>query len=521
MTIGKMKLNNNEIEQNIISCVEEFGGIGLKRLSKVLQGKSTLGEKSQGSKYFGVLSDYSLTDIIAFIHGVIDKKLVTVSKFRGNDVVSAKRNSNFENEESKNIPHSNNIVIPTESDDENITKALKLLSENKNVFITGHAGTGKSYILEKLKEIIPDIVITSTTGIAAVNVKGQTLHSWAGIGICNQSVEKRINKILGDYSISKRIRDCKILAIDEVSMLDIKTFEYTDQVLRSVRSIDKPFGGIQVIFIGDFYQLPPVDNGNPELQNGYCFESELWQEFDFQTVLLTKNYRQNEENLIKALSDIRINAMTQEDEKLLRTRVCDNSEDLSDILHIFSTNEESYNYNADNFAKIDAPAKTFKAKDSFRGKFQFDIDRFCRAEKELELKVGARVMLLINLDFEKCLINGSCGNVLEMDNDYILVKFDNGITSEIKRHNFDFHKKSTLIAKRVQFPLKLAYGITIHKSQGMSLDKLVVDGARIFEKGQMYVALSRIRTLNGLYLINFDPNKIKVDEKVVGFYSNL
>ena len=516
-----MALNKNDIEQIIISCVEEFGGIGLKRLSKVLQGKSTLGEKSQSSKYFGVLNDYSLTDIMAFIHGVIDKKLVTVSKFRGNDVVRAKRNSNFKNEECANISHSNNIVISTESDDENIAKALKLLSENKNVFITGHAGTGKSYILEKLKEIISDIVITSTTGLAAVNVKGQTIHSWAGIGICDQPVEKTINKILGNYTISKRIRDCKILAIDEVSMLDIKTFEYIDQVLRRIRSIDKPFGGILTIFIGDFYQLPPVEDGNSELKKGYCFQTELWNEFKFEPIILTKNYRQTEENLIKALADIRTNAMTAEDEKLLRTRECENSDDLSDILHIFATNEEAEKYNEYNFKPLKDTAKKFYAKDTFESKSWLDIDKCCRAEKEIELNVGARVMLLTNLDFEKCLINGSCGNVLEMDDDYILVKFDNGVTSEIKRHNFEFYRNNKLIAKRSQFPLKLAYGITIHKSQGMSLDRLVVDGTKVFEKGQVYVALSRIRTLNGLYLINFDPNKIKVDEKVVDFYNNL
>lgn len=516
-----MALNNNLIEQKIISCVEEFGGIGLKRLAKVLQGKSTLGEKSQSSGYFGALSDYSLTDIISFIHKVIDKNLVTVTKFRGNDIVRAGKTSEQKDENNENAPHSDNIVIPTESDDENIAGALKLLSENKNIFITGHAGTGKSYILEKLKEIIPDIVITSTTGIAAVNVKGQTLHSWAGIGICNQPVEKRINKILGDYTVSKRIRDCKILAVDEVSMLDIKTFEYTDKVLRKIRNTDKPFGGILTIFIGDFYQLPPVNERNSELKKGYCFESDLWREFEFNTIILTKSYRQNEENLIKALSDIRINAMTAEDEKLLRTREYENNDDLSDILHIFATNEEAKRYNDFNFKKIDAPAKIFNSKDIFKDKFQFDIDKYCRAEKEIELKVGTRVMLLINLDFEKCLINGSCGNVMEMDNDYILVKFDNGITSEVKRHDFEFYKNNKLIAKRVQFPLRLAYGITIHKSQGMSLDKLVVDGSKIFEKGQVYVALSRIRTLDGLYLINFDPDKIIVDEKVADFYQNL
>ena len=130
-------------------------------------------------------------------------------------------------------------------------------------------------------------------------------------------------------------------------------------------------------------------------------------------------------------------------------------------------------------------------------------------------------MLLINQDFEKGLINGSCGNIKEIGNDYVLIHFDNGITEEIKRHDFEIYKRDKLIAKRSQFPLKLAYAITIHKSQGMSLDKLVVDCKNIFTKGQLYVALSRIKTLNGLYLLNFDLSGIKIDEKVVDFYNNL
>ena len=515
-----MKLTEDDIEKYILACTEEFSNsIGLKRLSKVLYGKQTLKEKSKSSKYFGVLSDYSEEEITSFINRAVDKNLLTVTKYFNNDIlhVTTPQNQDFKTEIKKS--ECQKTVISAKTDDENVLKTLKLLSEKKNIFITGHAGTGKSYILERLKEIVPDIVITSTTGIAAVNVKGQTLHSWAGIGICNLPIEETVKNINDSYTLSKRIRACKILAIDEVSMLDIKTFEYTDKVLKNIRNTDKPFGGIQVIFIGDFYQLPPSEN--EELKKGYCFESPLWKKFNFVPVILTKNYRQSEENLIKALSDIRINALTPEDEKLLRTRECNGDEDLSDILHIFATNEEAKQYNKSNFTKIDAQEKPFHATDLFYGKTQFDIDKYCSVEKKIELKNGARVMLLINLDFDKCLINGSCGNVLEMGEDYVLVKFDNGERYEVRKHDFEFYRNEKLIAKRTQIPLKLAYGITIHKSQGMSLDKLVVDGKKVFANGQVYVALSRIKTLNGLYLVNFDPKTIKVDEKVVEFYKNL
>ena len=149
------------------------------------------------------------------------------------------------------------------------------------------------------------------------------------------------------------------------------------------------------------------------------------------------------------------------------------------------------------------------------------IDPICSAEKEILLKIGVRVMLLTNLDFDKGLINGSCGVVKEICENHVLIRFDNGIYSKITQHDFEFYKNDVLIALRRQYPLRLAYGITIHKSQGMSLDKLVVNCSRIFEKGQTYVALSRIKTLNGLYLKNFDPNKVMVDERVVEFYKSL
>ena len=511
---------NSKLSEDVQKCIleglKEFKkGVGLKRFSKILYGKSTLSECSKSKKCYGSLKKYSETDIQSFLKELISKKVLSVSKYMGNDMIKLNNGEEKASQDFTTEP----VTIDISDEDESVKKVFKLLQAHKNVFITGHAGTGKSYILSRLKTILPDIVVTSTTGIAAVNVNGQTIHSWTGIGICNKSVESTVRRINANSTVKNRILDCKMLAIDEISMLDAKVFEYIDSVLKQVRQSDLPFGGIQVIFIGDFYQLPPVENES--LIKGYCFESPTWNELNLNIIVLTKNYRQNEENLIKALSDIRINAMTPEDEQLLRTRECDCSEDLSDILHIFGTNDEANNYNRLNFDKIDSTEYTFNAIDVFKRSSNFNIEKICRVEKQIKLKVGARVMLMTNLDFDKGLINGSCGNIAEINKNYILVKFDNGETSEIKRHEFTFHRNKTLIAKRIQFPLRLAYGITIHKSQGMTLDKLVVDGNNIFAEGQIYVALSRIKTLDGLYLVNFNPEKIKVNEKVAGFYKEL
>lgn len=417
-------------------------------------------------------------------------------------------------------------------EDETFLKVLTLLINGENVFLTGFAGTGKSYILNKLKEYFKKkLTITSTTGIAAVNVKGQTLHSWAGVGLCRNSIYNTVEKIKKRPTQYRQIMNCKILAVDEISMLNIEAFEYINEVLREVRECNDPFGGIQVIFIGDFFQLPPVEKEG-EIRH-YCFDSPVWNKLGLKNVVLKKNYRQNEANFITALAHMRENCLEIEDIELLKTR-CTENED-SDILHIFSTNEEANRYNLAKFNMIDEPVKLFAAedgvyrgtklvKDGFTESENYILEIFsknCRAEREIALKLGARVMLLINMDFNKGLINGACGNIIGFNEEAINIKFDNGVIAAIPKHTFEYYYNERVVAERVQYPLKLAYGITIHKSQGMTLDKLVVDCARIFERGQSYVAMSRVRTLEGLYLKNFEPEKVLVDNRVAEFYENL
>lgn len=530
---------NEYIKQAILACIREFSGkYGCSGIAKILKGSNGLKENvhnhaSINSKYYGLFKQLPLSYITSEINELIKNEMLVTTKISfGRSIL--KINPKYEHKIDSVVEkiRTNNTLEP--NDDENILRVLYLIKQNKNVFITGHAGTGKSYILSKLKEKIPKLVITSTTGIAAVNVKGQTIHSWAGVGICNRPIEQTVEKILQKTSLKNQIQKCKILAIDEISMLDIKTFEYIDAVLKQIRDNDKSFGGIQVIFIGDFFQLPPVEK-NENSKQKYCFESSLWNDLDLYTVLLTKNYRQNEENLITALSNMRTNSLTKADISLLKTREFKEKEDTQNVLHIFATNFEADNYNNLKFSKINAEEfKLFAVDGVYKGEkvvytptnsreesILKRIDIVCSAEKSISLKIGARVMLLINLDFEKGLINGSCGEVREINNDYVLVKFDNGQFAKITKHDFEFYNNEKLIAVRRQFPLRLAYGITIHKSQGMSLDKLVVDCTRIFEKGQAYVALSRIKTLNGLYLRNFNPAKVMTDEKVVEFYKTL
>ena len=423
-------------------------------------------------------------------------------------------------------------IVEYDKEDETYLKILTLLKNGENVFLTGFAGTGKSYILNKLKEYFKKkLTITSTTGIAAVNVKGQTLHSWAGVGLCRNTVYNTVEKIKKRPTQYRQIMNCKILAVDEISMLNIEAFEYINEVLREVRECNDPFGGIQVIFIGDFFQLPPVEKEG-EIRH-YCFDSPVWDKLGLKNVVLKKNYRQNEENFITALAHMRENCLEVEDIELLKTRCVENED--ADILHIFSTNEEANRYNFAKFNMIDEPVKLFYAEDGvYRGSklvtegftesenYILEIfSKNCRAEKEIALKLGARIMLLVNMDFNKGLINGACGVIQGFNQDTICIKFDNGVVSNIPKHKFEYYYNERVVAERMQYPLKLAYGITIHKSQGMTLDRLVVDCARIFERGQSYVAMSRVKTLEGLYLKNFEPEKVLVDNRVAEFYENI
>lgn len=438
----------------------------------------------------------------------------------------------------KQAPKAPEIEEDDDGDNENLNKIIELINKGENIFITGYAGTGKSYILNKLKKKFK-IDVTSTTGLAAVNVQGQTIHSWAGVGICNKPVQDVVEKVLQRVKLKKQITECKILAIDEISMLDGQTFDYIDEVLKNLKDGSKPFGGIQVLLFGDFFQLPPVQK-----ESGFCFDSRCWQELDLKTVFLEKIYRQNDEEFIKSLNNLRLNQLTDDDLRLFYDREVNYDTQESDILHIFSTNKEADNYNSFKFNSVQKTLYVFNSVDKIHRKTsaievdknnlspkltKFDLmtldmfDKSCKAPSALELKADCKVMLLKNLNFAKGLINGATGTVLELkkdkDEEHILVRFDNGVEEIIQKHTFEAYRDGDVVVSREQYPLRLAYGITIHKSQGMTLDKLIVDCNRIFECGQVYVALSRVKSLDGLYLKSFNPRKVLANQKVIEFYS--
>lgn len=440
------------------------------------------------------------------------------------------------------------VETVTNAEDKVFEHIVALIEDGNNIFITGGAGVGKSYTLNKLKDKYgKKLHITSTTGISAINVNGQTLHSWVGIGLADKPIVDIVNKIRRKATLYKTLLCCEMLAIDEISMLDNYTFDYVNEVLKAVRENDKPFGGIQVLIFGDFFQLPPVRM--KEDGKDFCFNSQAWKELNLKTVLLKEVKRQSEKELSEALNNVRIDKTSAEDLKVFYKR--DVEPDYvapKDILQIFGTNADADAYNDKCFNEIPERPYTYEAKDELyiyndigeasvtvidtkdikdKTVSKYDLmalkkfNEDCKAPEKLELKEGCRVMLLKNIDVKKGLANGSCGTIKQLTSGSIDILFDNGVRANLLPAEFEYIKEGRTKIKRTQYPLRLAYGITIHKSQGMTFDKLVVNFNRIFDYGQAYVALSRTKTLEGLIIRGFDHNKIVANKEVVEFYKKL
>lgn len=415
-------------------------------------------------------------------------------------------------------------------------KILSLVQSGKNIFITGAAGVGKSFYLNQLKQDLPDLVVTATTGVAAINVEGFTIHSFSGIGIGNRSAKQTAYSMHPEQKL--KIIHCSKLAIDEISMLNADIFDLINEVFKIVRYkySNLPFGGIQLIVIGDFLQLPPVEKDGKEPK--FAFESVSWKEANFQVVNLTEQHRQKDTAFIEELNKIRLGEMIE----ITSTSIHDNA------LHLFALNHFADEYNKNKLNEIKGQIYHFEARDSGNPYNIASIDKNCLVPRNLYLKIGARVMLLINKYIEIGLINGSIGNITKINNNTVTVQFDNGANldlfyekvAKIMGTDTEYHsypkevdgktilesteiKKENKIelASRTQIPLRLAYAVSIHKAQGLSLDKVCIDFSGTFESGQAYVALSRVRSKTGLSVKNLRPNLIKANKKAVEFYKNM
>ncbi len=424
--------------------------------------------------------------------------------------------------------------------------ALAAVQAGENIFLTGPAGSGKSTLIQAIVSWAASVDrwcdVVALTGCAALLLgnRAKTLHSWAGIGLGRESAEVLIAAILKSPFAKKRWKRCRMLVIDEISMMTPELFEKLDVIARKVRNCSsKPWGGLQLILAGDFFQLPPVSRGYDGPK--YAFDSPAWVSAQLRPVVLQRIERQTDGIFQKLLNEARVGALSEESVAILKSRqgLSWKEQTIRPTL-LFSKNADVDSINESNVIALKKPIHVFDARTVVEradenGVAYADVpegellDRLVvRMDSDssycphLELCEGCQVMLLYNKDIEAGQVNGSRGVVLgfRKDDGFPIVQFLRGDPVVIDDHEWKSNDSPCL--KRVQVPLRVAYAVTIHKSQGATLDCALVDiGASTFECGQAYVALSRVRSLESLFVWNFQPSRVRADPRVVAFYEGL
>ncbi|WP_216934991.1 AAA family ATPase [Acinetobacter sp. BY484] len=400
--------------------------------------------------------------------------------------------------------------------------ALKLLKAGENVFLTGSAGAGKTYTLNQyinyLKARKVAVAITASTGIAATHMNGMTIHTWAGIGIKDFLSEEDLKRMKERKYLKEHLENAQVLIIDEISMLHAKQLNLVNQVLKYFKDSDEAFGGIQVIVAGDFFQLPPVGKNDERNRDKFCFMSEAWVEAKFRVCYLTEQHRQGNDYLNDILNAIRAQAISAEHRTALQATRHQEIGDTYTRLYTHNMDVDSLNFKHLN--EIDNDPRQFDAQCDGNEKLIETLKSSVRAPEALTLKKHAKVMFVKN-NFDMGYINGSLGEVIsfEEDDEYGVlpkVKLTDGTTLVVEPETWSVDNEAgKTIASFQQIPLRLAWAITIHKSQGMTLEAAEIDLSHTFEKGQGYVALSRLKSLSGLRLKGFNEQALELDSLAI------
>lgn len=406
------------------------------------------------------------------------------------------------------------------------SESYNRMANGESIFLTGAAGAGKTACLKLFIKVYKSekiMGVTSTTGISALLFGGVTLHSFLGIGLGKGSVEAMNKKINTRPHLKKRWRELEVLIIDEISMLSPVLFDKLEALARRVRRNEEPFGGIQLILSGDFLQLPCIGSDD------FCFESDTWTRCVEHTIYLTEIMRQKDVEFQECLNNIRVGLLPKKTRKLLKTRL---GIELKNDYGIKPTKLFSTNFSVDYINNKELDALAEEDPDFYEYNMEiivysgvknrdYVIEKYkksCNAPEMLQLCVGAQVMLLYNMDTEGGLVNGSRGVISGFVGDVPMVKFLNGRELLVDHHVWESEENGQKILRVIQIPLKLAYALTIHKSQGCTLDYAEIDLSNTFADGQAYVALSRVKNLDGLCILEIDYDKIKANEKAVAFY---
>ena len=416
---------------------------------------------------------------------------------------------------------------------------IESINTGHNVFITGSAGSGKTYLASQfIAKSNKNIALTATTGVAALNLGGETIHRFLGLGISSRPFEA--GKIIGKWGKIKKsskkwdvdkwnvMKNVEAIIIDEVSMLRRDQFELIDMVLGSIKENSLPFGGVQMILVGDFLQLPPVvttsdRNRYADLVEPYCFQSDIWRHAKIQSFNLTTNYRQCEGEFLSTLEKLRVGTVDERTTEILNSRVDADLETEVTPVKMFTHRADVAKENLASLKQL--PGDKYRSVAKFTGK-EYDVNilkRECPADEKFLFCEGAQVMMLTN-DVHNHWVNGSMGIIKTITP--LTVALTNGHTVEVPLQKWErlshIAKNDTVQTKTMasmeQYPLKLAYSTTIHKSQGLTLDYIDVDLGKCFAPGQGYVALSRGRILDGITIRDWSPKSFKTDPKVLEFY---
>jgi ATP-dependent exoDNAse (exonuclease V) alpha subunit len=402
-------------------------------------------------------------------------------------------------------------------------QALKIMFEGHSVFLTGAPGAGKTFVLNEFvrrsTRAGKNVAVTASTGIAATHIGGTTIHSWSGLGIKDFLTDWDREKLQKTDKLVKRYNAADVLVIDEVSMLHGARLNMVNEVAKLLRKSDKPFGGLQVILVGDLFQLPPITRGSDNVD--FAHLSEAWAELDPKVCYLTEQHRVGAgDELLDLLEAMRRGEVNELHESALQERLQEKRPGDLVVTRLYSHNMDVDSINQRHLQDILQDSKVYEMQTSGQKPKVETLVKSVLAPETLELKIGAEVMFVAN-NFAAGYVNGTRGRVVDFVDNLPLVLLPNGRELKVERHSWKLEEDGRTRAEVAQLPLRLAWAITIHKSQGMSLDAAEIDLSRSFTPGMGYVALSRVRSMGGVYLSGINQMALSLHPLIFEFDAEL